>query len=196
MVDQTTNVDLPLQEALIISGSVKDPDGGLVKNATVRTLLFTGTVAGPMGGPQGTIVDAQGAFAIGVLPQGQQYSLSVSAPGYGSATRRVQADEAQTNRLVLPPFTLKVANLKLEGQVVDADGQPVAGVRVSLQGDGQSPGSATTDARGHFAYASVCEGEVVLSVAGRNGRRGDPSTRGRTPARGGDTNVVVKLGNN
>jgi protocatechuate 3,4-dioxygenase beta subunit len=194
--DQATNVDLPLQEALAVSGTVKDPDGGPVKNAAVRTVLFTGTVAGPIGGPQGTMVDAQGAFAIGVLPQGQQYSLSVSAPGYGSVTRRVQPDEAQTNRLLLPPFTLKVANLKLEGQVVDADGQPVTGARVSLQGEGQTPGSAATDARGHFAYESVCEGEVVLSVAGRNGRRGDSSTRGRTQARGGDTNVVVKLGNN
>jgi hypothetical protein len=194
--DQATNVDLPLQEALAVSGTVKDPDGGPVKNAAVRTVLFTGTVAGPIGGPQGTMVDAQGAFAIGVLPQGQQYSLSVSAPGYGSVTRRVQPDEAQTNRLLLPPFTLKVANLKLEGQVVDADGQPVTGARVSLQGEGQTPGSAATDARGHFAYESVCEGEVVLSVAGRNGRPASPSARGRTQARGGDTNVVVKLGNN
>jgi protocatechuate 3,4-dioxygenase beta subunit len=186
--DQTTNVDLHLQEALTISGSVKDPDGGPVKNATVRTVLFSV--------PKSATVDAQGAFSIGVLPQGQQYNFNVIAPGYGSSSQRVQADEAQTNRLVLPPFTLKVANLKLAGQVVDADGQPVAGARVMLQGEGQPPGSATTDAKGRFAYESVCEGEVVLSVTGRNGRFGGLSTRARTQARGGDTNVVVKLGNN
>jgi protocatechuate 3,4-dioxygenase beta subunit len=194
--DQTTNVDLPLQEALTIAGSVKDPDGAPVKNATARAILFSGTASGLIGGPQPATVGAQGAFSIGVLPPGQQYSLSVSAPGYGSATRRVQADETQTNHLVLPPFTLKLANLKLEGQVVDADDQPVAGIRVTLQGEGQTSGSATTDAKGHFAYDSVCEGDVVLSVASRNVRSGRPSYRGRAQARGGDTDVVVKLENN
>ena len=194
--DQTTNVDLPLQEALTISGSVQDPDGGPVKNATVRAILFSGTASGLIGGPQPATVDAHGAFSVGVLPPGQQYSLSVTAPGYGFATQRVQPDETQTNRLLLPPFTLKVANLKLAGQVVDADGQPVAGVRVTLQGDGQTPGSAITDAKGHFAYDSVCQGEVVLSVASRNRRGGRPSYQGRAQARGGDTNVVVKLDNN
>ena len=51
---------------------------------------------------------------------------------------------------------LKAANLKLSGQVLDADNKPVAGAYVSLYGEGQPNGNVRTDRDGRFTLDRVC----------------------------------------
>lgn len=192
--EKSTNVDLHLQTALTISGAVQDPAGAPVKNAMISLLLVSGNSASSLGlQPAGT-VDAQGTFSISNLPQSQRYTLNLTATGYGRASRQVAAAETATASLQLPPFILKVANQKLEGQVVDTNGAPVPRARVNLSGTNQPGSSTLTDANGHFVFNQVCEGPVSLFASGStDGRVGSQVPSARLQALGGDTNVLVKL---
>ena len=82
---------------------------------------------------------------------------------------------------------LKPANLKLAGQVLDADDKPVAGANVNLNGEGQPNANARTDREGRFRFEHVCEGPAQLSANSQ-------SSFGNISAEGGDTNVVLRLG--
>ena len=87
----------------------------------------------------------------------------------------------------LDPLELKPANLKLAGQVLDADDKPVAGAYVNLNGEGQPNANARTDREGRFRFEHVCEGAAQISA---NTRIHSATFQ----AEGGDTNVVLRLG--
>jgi hypothetical protein len=192
--DQETNVDLHLEAALTLSGSVKDPSGAPVKNAMVRLNIRSGNRGGPFAQQQQTPVDTQGAFSISPLPQGQTYVVFVTATGYGGANQVVSSTETQTALLQLPPIALKLANLKLEGKVVDVNDKPVPDAQVTLNGPGQPAENTSTDSKGHFAFNHVCEGQATVFAFDQNNMNG--MLQGNALAQGGDLDVVVKLGNN
>jgi phosphatidate phosphatase APP1 len=121
--------------------------------------------------------------------------LFARASGYGSTNQQVEATDTQTNSLQLPPFVLKVADQKVEGQVLDAAGKPATGARVNVTGNGQPAGaSATTDSNGHFLIEHVCEGAIRVSASLQSDAARVPPVTGNTQAQAGDVNVVVKLG--
>jgi protocatechuate 3,4-dioxygenase beta subunit len=188
--EKATNVDVHLQAALTISGFVIDPGGAPVTNAMIGILLRAGNNASSILLQQPVTVDALGAFSITPLPQSQRYTLTAKATGYGTDTRRLAAAETETTSLQLPPFTLKVANLKLQGRVVDADDKPVSGARVSVIGTGQPVDTTTTDSNGHFLCQHVCEGPLQVFASGQPAINGSASVQ----AQGGDMDVVVKVG--
>jgi protocatechuate 3,4-dioxygenase beta subunit/predicted enzyme related to lactoylglutathione lyase len=194
--EKATNVDLHLQTALTISGSVQDPAGAPVKNAMISLILWSGNRGSSFGQQRPGMVDAQGAFSISNLPLGQRYTMNVTATGYGSANQQVAAADTAIASLQLPPITLKVANLKLEGQVVDANDKPQPGVQVQVNGVGQPNASTTTDSKGHFAFAHVCEGAVTVFAFNQGGIAAGAMTSATARAQGGDLNVVVKFGTN
>ena len=73
------------------------------------------------------------------------------------------------------------------------DGNPLPEAVVSLNGAGQRNTSTTTDAQGHFAFASLVDGSVRLQASG-----GPMNTNihriGVASALVGETNVVIRLG--
>lgn len=136
-------------------------------------------------------MNSDGTFTIPALPMGQQYMVYVTASGHGSARKNIGKTQSRTNRIQLATFKLKTADRQLAGQVLDADDKPLSGVQVNINGNGQPNGNVRTDATGHFKF-KVCDGPIQLfaylpSGAGRN-------NSGNAYARGGDTNVVVKMG--
>jgi len=62
-------------------------------------------------------VDERGSWAFPAWPQGCYYDLKISAPGYGQDAAYLMQDQTGTNRLALPRFLLKRANLRLAGIV-------------------------------------------------------------------------------
>jgi protocatechuate 3,4-dioxygenase beta subunit len=94
---------------------------------------------------------------------------------------------AEGGRMELDPIELKLANLKLAGQVLDADDKPVAGVNVMLYGEGQANGNSTTDRQGRFRFEHVCDGPAQLQANSQ-------SSFGSVSAQGGETNVLLRLG--
>jgi protocatechuate 3,4-dioxygenase beta subunit len=73
---------------------------------------------------------------------------------------------------------LKAADQRLEGQVVDADGKPVANSQVQLTGAEQFPQTTNTDANGHFIFNSVSDGRVAVYADNPNIIRGPSSSWG------------------
>lgn len=182
--EDTGALDLRLEAAMTIVGRV-ECDGKPVTNVTVALVFWTGNNGMHLPG-LATGTNAPGRFEIAALPVGRRYGLQVSAPGHGQRfIDAVPADEAK--RVELDPIELKPANLKLSGQVVDADDKPVAGVHVNLHGEGQPNATARTDRGGRFTFTQVCEGSARLFANANN-------AHGNVSAEGGDTNVVLRLG--
>jgi hypothetical protein len=183
----TTKLDLRLEPGLAIAGRVEDVNAKPLTNATVQVHLMSGGM-GSQFGDKPAATDAQGRFEVTALPPGRNYLLWVNAKGYGSANQNISGT-TDTNRVELEPSVLKVANQKLAGQVLDANDKPLARVYVHMYGQGQPSGSVRTDADGYFKFDEVCEGSVQVSANARN-------AFGNARAEAGDTNVVIRLGEN
>ena len=183
-----TNLNFTLQSGITLSGSVQDPEGAPVTNATVDLSMRVGNM-GPSLSPHPAKVDAQGSFSFPGLPQGREYMLQgVTAKGHGTAYAFLVAKDTQTNHYEFPPFVLQRTDRELAGQVLGKDGKPLAGATVQFGGLGQLPRhSAKSDPQGHFHLKGVCAGEVIIS-ANRDDNGGSVS------AHGGDTNVVLRMG--
>ena len=134
--------------------------------------------------------DAQGAFALADLAPGNA-RLGVRAPGFAPSTRLVTIPDSGGRRVfALPPFELAVEG-SIEGDVVDAHGDPVAGARVAKDDVptwllvGSTPDSiAVTDAKGRFALRGLPEGTMTLEAyapgLGRARAEGVKVTSGRS----------------
>ena len=81
----TTNVDLVLQPAVTLSGSVKNTDGKPVPGAELDVRFLSGNSITPLKSWPITVSEL-GLFFSPVLPQGCEYWVNgVKAKGYGSA---------------------------------------------------------------------------------------------------------------
>jgi protocatechuate 3,4-dioxygenase beta subunit len=207
-IGERTNVDLTLQPAITITGSVKDVRGLPVSNAELDFEFLTSKDHAHFDMQSGIPFESQpikanemGSFSISALPQGRDYHIQgIKAKGYGSIFARVEAKDTQTNHYTFPTILVKLANLKLAGRVLDSDGKPVAGAEVRFSGKGQPEWPTTkTDSEGNFVFDAVCEGEVQLSAFAYIG--GPPGvgifmTSGDgtgVKVQGGDTNIVINL---
>jgi protocatechuate 3,4-dioxygenase beta subunit len=169
---KTTNVDLILQPAITLSGSVKDTEGAPIARAEVE-IHFSSTSRSPLLEPQMIKVNDSGQFSIPALPQGLQYYIGdISAKGFGSYTAIVEAKDTMTNRYEFPAFVLKRTDTKLAGRVVNPTGKPLAGAVVYFNGreqprnhenkSGRGPFCETnTDGEGRFSFA-VCDAPLQL----------------------------------
>jgi protocatechuate 3,4-dioxygenase beta subunit len=182
--EDTTNLDLKLAPGLTLVGRA-EAGGKLLTNATAKLLFWTGRSGAWLEGLART--NMPGQFEIPALPPGRKYGIVVSASGYGQKQIYDVAASAEAGRMELDPVELRLANLKLAGQVLDADDKPVAGANVNLSGEGQPNANARTDRVGRFHFEHVCEGPAQISANNRN-------SYGNISAEGGDTNVVLRLG--
>jgi protocatechuate 3,4-dioxygenase beta subunit len=190
-IDTNKNrVTLRLEPGLTISGTVLDAKGAPLPRANINLNMISGNMGG-MVEYEPIKMGSDGTFTIPALPMGQQYQVYVMANGFGSARKAVGKTQSQTNSLKLAPFKLKAADRPLAGLVLGTDGKPLSGARVNINGDGQPNGNVSTDATGHFKF-TVCAGPVSIFAYLSNGSGRNNS--GNTQARGGDTNVVVKMG--
>ncbi|MGD0743862.1 MAG: carboxypeptidase regulatory-like domain-containing protein [Verrucomicrobiota bacterium] len=184
-IDEDTGaLDLKLAPGLTLAGRAES-DGKPVTNATAQLVFWSGNRGMWLQGLART--NTPGQYEIPALPPGRKYGVIVSAPGYGQKQNHNLEISADPGRQELDTVELKPANLKLAGQVLDADDKPVPGTYVNLNGDGQPSGNARTDREGRFRFEHVCEGSVQLSASSQR-------SFGNISAEGGDTNVVLRLG--
>jgi len=185
-----TRVILRLEPGLSISGTVQDAKGAPLTRANINLNIMAENMGGMV--EYETIkVNSDGTFTIPALPMGQQYHVYVTASGYGSARKSVGKTQSRTNSIQLSPFKLKTADRQLAGQVLGTDNKPLSGAQVNINGNGQPNVSVRTDATGHFKF-KVCDGPIDIYVWSSSGSGRNNS--GNSQARGGDTNVVVKMG--
>jgi protocatechuate 3,4-dioxygenase beta subunit len=182
--EDATNLDLKLAAALTLVGRAQC-DGKPITNVTAVLIFWHGRSG--MHLREMTLTNMPGQFEIPTLPPGRKYGVVVSAPGYGQKSVFDIGASTDAIRQELDVVELSLANMKLAGQVVDADDKPVAGCNVNINGDGQPSGNARTDREGRFAFEHVCEGAVQISANSQQ-------TYGNITTEGGDTNVVLRLG--
>ena len=184
-IDEDTGpLDLKLAPGLTLAGRAQS-DGKPVTNATAKLVFWTGRSGMWLDGLART--NTPGQFEIPALPPGRKYGVVVSAPGYGQRQIYDVGASADAIRQELDTVELQPANLPLAGQVLDADDKPVAGANVNLSGEGQPNAHTRTDRGGRFRFEHVCEGPAQISA---NSQR----SFGSVSAEGGDTNVVLQLG--
>lgn len=185
-IDEDTGaLDLKLAPGMSLAGRA-EWEGKPITNVTAALVFWTGNSGMHLNG-LGLKTNQPGHFEIPALPPGRKYGLYVSAPGFGQQYVNLSENEDEAKRVEVDPISLKVANLKLSGKVLNAEEKPVAGAYVHMSGEGQPNGNTMTDRDGQFRFENVCEGSVRLFANANN-------SHGNGVAEGGDTNVVITLG--
>ena len=185
--EDATNVSVRLEPALTLAGRIADPKGHSVTNAQARVLLHTERMSSPLGAA--VRADSDGKFEVAALPPGREYTINVSAKGYGQEQRNVPASDTATNRLELEPLELTPADQRVAGVVLDDNDKPVARASIYSLGPRQPNGGTQTDAQGRFSLNKVCAGPIQLTANSQGGGYGNVS------AEGGDTNIVIHVRN-
>ena len=143
----------------------------------------------------------RGAFSLTGLGPGTA-RLTVRAAGFAPAARAIAIPDSGGRRTFDIPRTELQAEGVVEGDVVDARGEAIAGARVAVDhvptwllvganrqlGTGAGPGTfAITDAKGRFSLHEVAEGTVTLEAyapgIGRGRTAAIAVTSGRTTDR-------------
>lgn len=165
-------VELRLDPGARLVGRVLGPDGAALEGATL-------TLLSPEGAYRTTVSAADGGFLLEGLPASTRARLDVQAPG--CAVQVVQP-------LVLDPLVEARATVRLEdeaplaGRLTDADGRPLAGVPLSVEGQRVVDLGGTvvfptptwervlgraetrTDGEGRFRFERLYPGEFVLTA--------------------------------
>jgi hypothetical protein len=184
--DDAESVELKLAPGITVFGSVES-EGKPLENPDIALVFWTENSGVHLRG-WSTNGSTPGSFEIPALPLGHKYTVIASAQGYGRKDMSVVQDTAaEAGRVDAGKLELKRATLKLAGQVVDSDEKPVKDVQVNISGDSQPSGNTRTDKEGRFSFAAVCEGQIRVHAYAAGGS-------GNVQAEGGDTNVVVQLG--
>lgn len=196
--DKAAEADLgtiTLARGSVIEGVVVDSRGKPVAGANVDPEALDGASF-----VQAVTTGLDGRFRFADLPRESRFNLWIDRPGF--VQRQMSEVEAPT------PKPLRIALVEarsLRGQVVDPEGQPVAGAKVALTGGieglllggGFAEGSwgssqATTDADGRFVLDRLPPQEIRIEVraAGFQHR----SLAGiRIPEEGEATPVEIRL---
>lgn len=156
-----------LRPATCIAGRVVDARGEPVEGAQVRAHLsgssrgcavyVEAACPGPADSRDGE-TDADGRFAFESLEPGW---YEVSLPNDLSLVERRLGEAGKSADEIA--FVLPERLVPLEGRVVDADGAPVAGARVSVSGD-RPDAEARTSADGGYRFPRVLPGRQRLEV--------------------------------
>jgi 5-hydroxyisourate hydrolase-like protein (transthyretin family) len=198
-----TNVDLVLQPAITLSGSVKDTEGVPIIGAEVELRFRFG---------MSHVLEAHlikvnelGQFSMSALPRGREYEVfGVTAKGYGFETADASPKDTWTNRYEFPAFVLKHADQKIAGQVLDKNGKPFTGIEVAFSGRGQPMNSkekwgqqpfcnTKTDNEGKFSFDNACNAPLRVCVYPHDNVRYNGGSMKYQDTHGGDTNIVIRL---
>jgi protocatechuate 3,4-dioxygenase beta subunit len=189
-----TDIEITLPPEMIIKGSVTDPGNNPIKNASVNARANYDRWGSTITQDPMPVTDKEGMFEVNALPAGFNYSLYVSADGYGTAHSRLQSQKQEDRILDAGKITLPVADLQITGTVVDIDGNPVADTRLNIYEIGQPENcQAVSEKEGKFVFEKVCEGMVHISASCRDGSVSKVAYV-ETEAGATDINVVVMEG--
>lgn len=118
------DVELALEPAAVVTGTIIDRDTGAGLAGTVRLVDDAGVEP-----PRAATTDADGRFRVEGVPHGA-WIPEAEAPGY-VALESLAFETERTDRL-----TIKLARGGvITGRVVDGGGAPVAGARVAIRGE-------------------------------------------------------------
>lgn len=148
----TPDVDLQLTAPASLTGVVRDGDGAPVAGATVWAPV-------PGSNSPTATTGADGSYSLSDVPAGE-VRVMASATGFGTelADLTMTAGASQTKDFVLTRLG------KVTGLVHNADGAPLAGVKIDVVSAEGVPLGATTAIDGTFAVEPLLLGKYTVSA--------------------------------
>lgn len=144
-----------------IGGSVTEPGGAPVVGASLALIDESGTTVGI------TTSTADGSYAFPGFTAADGYTVALSRPDgriiVGPSSRT--ADIAEADALDVDFVVRDIVPVPVSGSVLDSDGEPVAGVTVTLTGGGGSTATTTTDAAGAYLFDTVEPDDYTVTIA-------------------------------
>ncbi|QNP90821.1 carboxypeptidase regulatory-like domain-containing protein [Corynebacterium lujinxingii] len=137
-----------------ISGKVVDESGHAVSGATV-------TLTGPDGTPRTVQVGADGSLNVDGLRPGE-YTVRIEAPGYEPVEQTINIGPGENKQLNVPGLVAKPGSIS--GDVIDDDGNPVAGATVTLTGPDGTPRTVQVGADGSLNVDGLRPGEYTVRI--------------------------------
>jgi len=166
ITETTRNMDITLSDAIIIKGSVTDPNNNPIPNASITAMLSYNRWGSTITEDPRPVTDKEGMFEVNALPAGYEYSLHVRADGYGTVRPRLESQNAEDRILDAGKITMPVADMQITGTVIDIDGKAVADARLNVYAEGQPDNcQAVSDKDGKFVFEKVCKGMVRISAS-------------------------------
>jgi protocatechuate 3,4-dioxygenase beta subunit len=165
-------VTLRLTAPLTLQGTVVDDAGGPVAGVRVQATRAAERSMGPRvvttldpEGARPTVTDEQGAYVLRNVPTGD-LTITFDHPDFAILTKDLSlAASRDLGRTVL------ARGATISGEVVDADGKPVAGIGIYAwrpsggnSGTGRRNASATADEQGKFAFRGLADGDYQLRI--------------------------------
>jgi hypothetical protein len=178
-----------LTPGIVLAGTVTDEAGQPLAGVRVNVMLRAFRWGSSLGMSRAT--DPSGRYRIGPLPTGQRYSVRAMAEGFGEGEADLRTGLDGAGEVRVEPIKLPRADLSISGAVVDGEGEPVAGVSVSVQGDRQPHRHVRTDENGRFTLDGIIDGTVRVTAHRPNS---GGSRFGQVETTGGSKDVTVVLG--
>lgn len=170
------DVRVVLKKGAAVSGTVVDEQGQPLAGARVLMQIdfsdHESVIRSSSDFPE-TVAGAGGRFSFEHLPPGR-YDLVARADGLAPGFR--PGIEVREGRTELDPLVLS-PGVTLEGRVVDTEGKPIEGARVSLQNQSQIPAGdseVTTKPDGSFSFSALRPGLRTSISAYKDGYRWEP----------------------
>jgi Carboxypeptidase regulatory-like domain/PDZ domain len=154
MTAAASELELSLVKGVQLEGTVVDPSGAPISNATIRTVTL------------GATTDAAGKFSL-VIPHGPVSIHALALDGRQALQRIVttDTDERATVKLVV------TAGTELTGVVRDESGPAIADVRVLAEPESLELAALQTTADGHFTAKGLPPGRYSVRAQRGVGRR-------------------------
>ncbi len=154
-----SDVELPLDAGVHLTGRVTGPDGTPLGDVNVRADT-SGNGAFAMWGPETTAVtDANGEYSLETLPPGE-VTVAFTHASYVASRKQVTLKGRETKLDVQLSGGQRVT-----GTVVTEQGAPVADAQVSAHGSAMRGASAVTNAGGMFEMEALPPGRYRFSAS-------------------------------
>lgn len=175
-------IQIELEPALMLTGTVEEPNGVPIPGAVVGLSLRRGWACGtPV---KKVTTDEKGRYTFPTLLQRQEYINYAEAEGFWPNQITTGIINRITDNEQVGPIILKRPNLSVSGAVLNVNGELVVGIPVHLEGEGQPDLDSKTDAEGRFLFEKVCSGPVQISAR-------DDALFGKIEAEGGAKNLKL-----
>lgn len=143
-----------------VGGIVQDKEGNMIEGAEVRFSAYLDDPSGRISIRRSVRTDANGQWRVeGVPSEVDRISIGLKHPEYGGdhGTNRYMTGEALLNARALKHVETLDKGITVTGQVLDGQGQPIAGATAMLAQRNSMPFFAITDPTGSFRF--VCSGD-------------------------------------
>ena len=187
MDEDTTHLDLRLAPGLTLAGRAECD--GKPAHQRDRRSWFSGPAAAACGCKVWRAPTRRGQFEIPALPPGRKYGVIVSAPGYG---------QKQITILKFPPKPAARNSIRWNSSRPTSNSPARCSTRttsrspacnVNLNGEGQPNAQRAHGPRWTIYFRARLRRRAQISANSQ-------SSYGSVSAEGGDTNVVLRLGQN